>query len=76
VYVFVRQCPVDGARAIQLAAPAHQPTQILERHDVREIRVRLERLCPRVHELVVTSLCDPRIVPMLEAALRHAHVGD
>jgi hypothetical protein len=67
---------VGGARAIQLAGRAHQPTQILERLDAREIRVCLGRLGPRAHELVVTSLCDPRTAPMLEHAQRHIHVGD
>jgi hypothetical protein len=74
--VFVFQCPVDGARAIQPAGRAHQPTQILERHDVREIRACLERLGPRALELVVTSLCHPRTAPMLEPARRHIHGGD
>jgi hypothetical protein len=57
----VRQCPVDGARVIRLArrVPTH------ERLDAREIRVCLGPLGNRAHELVATSLLDPRAAPML-----------
>jgi hypothetical protein len=60
----------DGSRLVALAVRApRNPTRIVERIEVREIRVRVQRPGYRAHELRLwTSLLDPVAAPALELA--------
>jgi hypothetical protein len=64
----------DGTRVVQLALRArHNPTQIVEWLQVREIRVRVGRPGHRAHELRLwTSLLDPQSAPAIELAQLYA----
>lgn len=65
----------DGTRVVAIAVRAsrHNPTQIVDWLEVREIRVRVGRAGARPHELRLwTSLLDVQAAPALELAQLYA----
>jgi hypothetical protein len=70
----VKRRLADGTRLVALAVRArHNPRQIREWIEVREIRIRVGRPGYRTHELRLwTSLVDPRTGPALELAQLYA----
>jgi hypothetical protein len=65
----------DGTRVVAIAVRAsrHNPTQIVDWLEVREIRVRVGRAGARTHELRLwTSLLDVKTAPALELAQLYA----